>query len=94
MDKIIPFLPTDFWLVGIAAVLLLILVVSFKARAFVFCQYLHTMTGVTLRPKEVRRVYRQKGKAGVREMFLDLMIREDLKDGPIAIPEKPLTVDP
>jgi hypothetical protein len=74
-------------LVAFAAILLLILIISFRSRAVVFCQYLEAMTGVKLRPAEVRRKYRESGQAGVRELFLDLMIREDLKDGPIAIPE-------
>ena len=69
-----------------AAVLLLILIVSFRSRAVVFCQYLRTMTGIELKPSDVRRVYRQRGKDGVREFFLDLIIREDLKQGPIEIP--------
>jgi hypothetical protein len=69
-----------------AAVLLLILIVSFRSRAVVFCQYLRAMTGIQLKPSEVRRVYRQRGKDGVREFFLDLIIREDLKQGPIEIP--------
>jgi hypothetical protein len=69
-----------------AAVLLLILVVSFWSRAVVFCQYLRTMTGIELKPSDVRRVYRERGRDGVREFFLDLIIREDLKQGPIEIP--------
>jgi len=71
-----------------AAVLLLILVVSFRSRAVVFCQYLETMTGIRLKPADVRRVYREKGQNGVRELFLDLIIREDLKEGPIDIPDQ------
>ena len=70
-----------------AGVLLLILVVSFRSRAVVFCQYLRAMTGIELKPSDVRRVYRERGKDGVREFFLDLIIREDLKGGPVAIPE-------
>jgi hypothetical protein len=69
-----------------AAVLLLILIVSFRSRATVFCQYLHAMTGISLRPPDVRRVFREKGRDGVRELFLDLIIREDLKKGPLEIP--------
>ena len=69
-----------------ALLLLIILVVSFRSRAVVFCQYLQTMTGITLKPKDVRRVYREGGADAVREYFLDLIIREDLKQGPIAIP--------
>ena len=70
-----------------AGVLLLILIVSFRSRAVVFCQYLEAMTGITLKPSDVRRVYRERGRNGVRELFLDLIIREDLKEGPIDIPE-------
>jgi hypothetical protein len=69
-----------------AGVLLVILVISFRSRAVVFCQYLRTMTGIELKPKDVRRVFRQRGKDGVREFFLELIIHEDLKQGPIDIP--------
>jgi hypothetical protein len=44
------------------------------------------MTGIKLRPSDVRRVYREGGADAVREYFLDLIIREDLKQGPISIP--------
>jgi hypothetical protein len=71
-----------------AGILLLILIISFRSRAVVFCQYLEAMTGITLKPSDVRRVYREKGRNGVRELFLDLIIREDLKDGPIDIPDE------
>ncbi|HJQ40434.1 MAG TPA: hypothetical protein VKB93_25085 [Thermoanaerobaculia bacterium] len=74
--------------VAFAAILLVILIVSFRSRAVVFCQYLEAMTGIKLKPSDVRRVYREKGRNGVREMFLDLIIREDLKDGPIEIPDE------
>lgn len=70
-----------------AGVLLLILIISFRSRAVVFCQYLERMTGIELKPSDVRRAYREKGKNGVRELFLDLIIREDLKQGPIEVPE-------
>lgn len=73
---------------GFAVLLLLILIVSFRSRAVVFCQYLEAMTGIRLKPSDVRRVYRQNGRNGVRELFLDLIIREDLKEGPIEIPEE------
>jgi hypothetical protein len=72
-----------------AGILLLILVISFRSRAVVFCQYLEAMTGIRLKPSDVRRVYREKGRNGVRELFLDLIIREDLKEGPMEIPEEP-----
>ncbi|MBI2214428.1 MAG: hypothetical protein HYU52_12350 [Acidobacteria bacterium] len=74
-------------LVAFAFLLLLILIVSFRSRAVVFCQYLHAMTGVKLKPADVRRVYKAQGKDGVRQLFLDLIIREDLKEGPLKIPE-------
>ena len=73
--------------VAFALILLIILIVSFRSRAVVFCQYLETMTGISLKPSDVRRVYRAKGRNGVRELFLDLIIREDLKEGPMEIPE-------
>jgi hypothetical protein len=72
-----------------AGVLLVILIVSFRSRAVVFCQYLQTMTGIKLKPHEVARVFRLRGKDGVREFFLDLIIKEDLKQGPIKIPGGP-----
>jgi hypothetical protein len=81
MESLTIFMPIVF-----AAVLLVILVISFRSRAVVFCQYLTTMTGIDLKPSDVRRVYREKGQEGVRELFLDLIIREDLKEGPIEIP--------
>ena len=66
-----------------AGVLLLILVISFRSRAVVFCQYLAAMTGIRLKPSDVRRVYRERGREGVRELFLDLIIRADLQEGPL-----------
>jgi hypothetical protein len=76
------------WVVfGAAVLLLLLLIVSFRSRSYVFCQYLKTMTGIALRPAEVRRAFKSGGREGVRELFLDLIIREDLKGGPVAIPE-------
>ena len=69
-----------------ALLLLAILIISFRSRAVVFCQYLQTMTGIRLKPSDVRRVYREGGADGVRSFFLDLIIREDLKQGPIEIP--------
>ena len=69
-----------------AGVLLVILIISFRSRAVVFCQYLKTMTGIELSPSDVRRIFKQSGRGGVRDMFLDLIIREDLKEGPIQVP--------
>jgi hypothetical protein len=77
----------DWAIWGGAVLLLFLLIVSFRSRSYVFCQYLRTMTGIRLRPAEVRRTFKVGGREGVREMFLDLIIREDLKDGPVAIPE-------
>ncbi len=79
--------PTGWALLGAAALLLLLLVISFRSRAYVFCQYLKTMTAISLRPREVKAAFRKGGKEAVRELFLDLIIREDLKGGPKAIPE-------
>lgn len=70
-----------------AIVLLFILVVSFGSRARVFCQYLSYMTGIKLTPREVKTVFRKLGKPGVRELFLDLLIRADLEDSPVITPE-------
>jgi hypothetical protein len=70
-----------------AAVLLAILVISFRSRSVVFCQYLKQMTGIALKPSDVKRAFRERGQNGVRELFLDLIIREDLKGGPIEVPD-------
>ena len=81
-------LSTAGWaLLGAAIVLLLLLIISFRSRSYVFCQYLKTMTGISLKPSEVRGRFRTGGKGGVRELFLDLIIREDLKGGPTRIPD-------
>ena len=77
----------DWTILGVAVLLLFLLIVSFRSRSYVFCQYLKTMTGVILSPSEVRRAFKSGGREGVRELFLDLIIREDLKEGPAAIPE-------
>jgi hypothetical protein len=69
-----------------AILLLVILVISFRSRVVVFCQYLEAMTGIKLKPSDVRREYRRGGRDGVREYFLDLIIREDAKQGPLNIP--------
>ena len=86
-------MPLMLWMpLTFATVLLLILVVSFRSRAVVFCQYLEAMTGIQLRPSDVRRVFRDRGQNGVRELFLDLIIREVLKEGPIVPDEETETV--
>jgi hypothetical protein len=85
-------MPLMLWMpLTFATVLLLILVVSFRSRAVVFCQYLQAMTGIQLRPSDVRRVFSERGQNGVRELFLDLIIREDLKEGPIVPDEETVT---
>jgi len=78
---------TGWAMLSLAVVLTVLLVISFRSRSYVFCQYLKTMTGIALKPREVRSAFRRGGKEGVRELFLDLIIREDLKGGPVAIPE-------
>jgi hypothetical protein len=83
------FTQADWTILGVAALLLVLLIISFRSRSYVFCQYLKTMTGVALKPGEVKRAFRSGGREGVREMFLDLIIREDLKGGPVVIPEQP-----
>jgi hypothetical protein len=67
---------------GVAAilVLLLLLLASFLSRPRVFCQYLRYMTGIELQPRKVQRIYRSKGRGGVRDHLIDLLIREDLAD--------------
>jgi hypothetical protein len=74
-------------MLAVALALLVLLMISFRSRAYVFSQYLKTMTGIALRPKDVKAAFKKGGKEGVRELFLDLIIREDLKSGPIPIPE-------
>ena len=65
---------------GGMAVLVLLLVASFISRSRVFCQYLKHMTGIELRPSKVRQIFRAKGKGGVRDLLMDLLIQEDLAD--------------
>jgi len=72
-----------------AGILIGILLISMGSRARVFCQYLRVMTGISLTPKEVKKIYQAQGKAGVRELFLDLLIREDLADTPAITPDTP-----
>ncbi len=79
--------PGAWAMVGVAIALLVLLVISFRSRAYVFCQYLMTMAGIALKPKDVKAAFKRGGKEGVRELFLDLIIREDLKSGPIPIPD-------
>ena len=78
----------DWTILGGAALLLFLLIVSFRSRSVVFCQYLKTMTGIALRPADVKRAFKTGGREGVRELFLDRIIREDLKGGPATIPDR------
>ena len=75
------------YLVMAVGVLLLLLVVSFLSRPRVFTQYLEAMTDIKLSARDVARVYKRRGKAGVRDMFLELIIREDLRNGPQITPD-------
>ncbi len=71
-----------FRLGGLAAILilLLLLVISFRSRARVFCQYLKHMAGVDLDSSVVQKAYKANGRGGVRDLLIDLMIQEDLAD--------------
>jgi hypothetical protein len=66
--------------VAVVAVLLLLLLASFMSRSRVFCQYLNHMTGIELRPGTVRGLFKRRGRAGVRDYLIELLIREDLAD--------------
>ncbi len=69
-------------LIAVAGMALLgmILLASFISRSRVFCQYLKHMTGIELKPAAVRRVFRDNGRGGVRDLLMDLLIEEDLAD--------------
>jgi hypothetical protein len=60
--------------------LLVLLVASFLSRARVFCEYLRHMTGIELRPKTVKKIYKAKGRGGVRDMLISLLVQQDLAD--------------
>jgi len=78
------------WLLGSAGVvvLLALLVTSFASRPRVFCQYLSLMTGIELKPSTVIRVYKAKGRGGVRDHLINLLIQQDLAD-----PDRVVTPD-
>jgi hypothetical protein len=76
-------------LLGVSSGLVLLLVVAMLMRPRVFTQYLAHMTGIKLSARDVATVYKTRGKAGVRDMFLELIIREDLRDGPRITPDTP-----
>ena len=82
------------YLMTAVGVLLLLLVVSLLSRPRVFTQYLEAMTGIKLAARDVARVFKQGGKAGVRDMFLELIIREDLKSGPRITPDSAPDIGP
>lgn len=65
---------------AVAAGLLTVLIISFRSRGRVFCQYLHLMTGIVLKPSQVNELFKSHGKAGVRDLLIDLIIQEDLSD--------------
>ena len=79
--------PGAWALLSACVVLVALLIISFRSRSTVFCQYLKTMTSIELRPSDVTRQFKNGGQEGVRELFLDLIIREDLKHGPAEIPD-------
>lgn len=74
--------------VALIAVLFFLLLMSFISRSKVFCQYLHLMTGIRLKPATVRALYKKQGRGGVRDHLIDLLIREDLAD-----PDRVVTPD-
>ncbi len=65
---------------SVVSVLLLLLLASFMSRSRVFCQYLNHMTGIKLKPGTVQALYKRRGRAGVRDHLIDLLIKEDLAD--------------
>jgi len=69
--------------------LVLVLIASILMRPRIFTQYLRHMTGIQLSPRDVATVFKTRGRPGVRDMFLELIIREDLKDGPTITPDTP-----
>lgn len=78
-----------YYLLGSTGVLLLLLVASFLSRPRVFTQYLQHMTGIKLSHRDVAAVFKERGQAGVRDLFIELIVREDLKDGPRVTPDTP-----
>ena len=66
--------------VAAVCILLALLIASFASRARVFCEYLNHMTGIQLRPSAVRAVFREKGRGGVRDVLISMLIQEDLAD--------------
>lgn len=83
-----------FMLLAISSVLLIMLVISILLRPRVFTQYLEHMSGIKLSPRDVARVYKQRGKAGVRDLFLELIIHTDLQESPRITPDTPPDREP
>lgn len=65
---------------GGVLVLLVLLVASFLSRPRVFCQYLNHMTGIRLKPSQVRRAFKKRKQSGVRDLLIDLLVRQDIVD--------------
>ncbi|MCS7183068.1 MAG: hypothetical protein NZ869_08190 [Thermoanaerobaculum sp.] len=82
-------LATTQLLLATTGTLVIMLVLLMFLRPRIFTSYLKHMTGIELSPKDVARVYKRRGKAGVRELFLDLIIREDARSGPVITPDTP-----
>jgi hypothetical protein len=83
IQNVIELAPSNILNLGAAAsifVLLVLLVTSFVSRPRVFCQYLKHMTGIELRPAQVKRQFKKGGRGSVRDLLIDLLIKEDLAD--------------
>src|ERR1035441_4403776 len=79
---------TGLALLVFAGVLFLILLISFRSRATVFCQYLKAMAGIELKPSQGRSGFKDPRKGGGRARFLALLIKEALREtGPLQIPK-------
>jgi len=78
-----------YYLLGSTGVLLLLLVASFLSRPRVFTQYLAHMTGIKLSHRDVAEVFKERGQAGVRDLFIEMIVREDLREGPRITPDTP-----
>ncbi len=81
-------LQTELFLAAVVPLVVVLLLVMWL-RPRIFTSYLRHMTGISLSPREVAAVYARRGKAGVRELFLDLIIREDARSGPVITPDSP-----
>ena len=91
IHNLIDLTPANILDLGAAAsifVLLVLLVASFVSRPRVFCQYLKHMTGIELKPAQVKLRFKSNGRGGVRDLLIDLLIREDLAD-----PDRVVTPD-